>query len=184
MFVPVVFATGNSGCRARPAASLLVLVCAMLGSLGLPGIARASSGTSGLDPEERAMCQQINGYRAAKGLAPLKVAAKLTKAAKWLSLNMATNDYFDHADSLGRSTVTRLRSFGNRDRITGENIAGGMAGATATFTQWKNDPPHRAGMLRAQFKVIGIGRAYSADSMLGWYWTTTFGTTTAGAVAC
>jgi len=59
-----------------------------------------------------------------------------------------------------------------------------MARATATFDQWRNDPPHRAGMLRAKFKVIGIGRAYGADSMLGWYWTTTFATATRGAVAC
>ena len=47
-----------------------------------------------------------------------------------------------------------------------------------------NDPAHRAGMLRAKFRVIGIGRAYSADSMLGWYWTTTFGTANDRAVAC
>jgi len=184
MSVPVVLSTGDSRCRTRPIASLFVLVLAVLGSMSLPGIARAASGAPGLDPEERAMCQQINSYRAAKGLGALKFSAKLTKAAKWMSLNMATNDYFDHADSLGRNTFARLRSFGNRDRTTGENIAAGMAGATATFDQWRNDPPHRAGMLRARFKVIGIGRAYRADSMLGWYWTTTFGTATGGAVAC
>lgn len=184
MSVPVVFATGNSGCRTRPVASLFVLVLAMLGSMGLPGVARAAAAASTLAPEERAMCQQIDSYRATRGLSALKVSPKLTKAAKWMSLDMATNDYFDHADSLGRDTVARLRSFGNRDRTAGENIAAGMAGATATFNQWKNDPPHRAGMLRAGFKVIGIGRTYSADSMLGWYWSTTFGTTASGAVAC
>jgi uncharacterized protein YkwD len=184
MSVPVAFATGNTTCRTHPVATVLVFILALLSSFALPGIAHAASGASTLDPEERAMCQQINSYRAAKGLSPLKVSVKLTKAAKWMSRNMATNDYFDHADSLGRDTFARLRSFGNRDRTAGENIAGGMADATATFNQWKNDAAHRAGMLRAQFKVIGIGRAYSADSMLGWYWTTTFGTATAGAVAC
>jgi uncharacterized protein YkwD len=184
MSVPVDFATGDTRCRARPVASLFVLVLTVLGSMVLPAIARAASAASTLDPEERAMCQQINSYREAKGLGALKVSPKLTKAAKWMSLNMATNDYFDHADSLGRDTFARLRSFGVRDVTEGENLAGGMAAAAATFAQWRNDPPHRAGMLRPKYKTIGIGRAYSADSMLGWYWTTTFGTATAGAVAC
>jgi len=182
--VPVVFATGDARRRTRLVTSLFVLGLTVLGSMGVPGIAHAAPAAPALGPEERAMCQQINSYRAAKGLGALKVSPKLTKAAKWMSVNMATNDYFDHADSLGRSTLARLRSFGNRDRTAGENIAAGMSGATATFNQWKNDPPHRAGMLRAKFKVIGIGRAYNADSMLGWYWTTTFGTATGGAVAC
>jgi uncharacterized protein YkwD len=151
--------------------------------MALPGIARAA-GSAALDPEESAMCQQINSYRAAKGLRALKVSVNLTKAAKWMSLNMATNDYLDHADSLGRNTFARIRSFGYRDAITGENLAAGMAGARATFNQWKNEAAHRAGMLRAKFKVIGIGRAYSADSMMGWYWTTTFGATNDRGVAC
>ena len=130
------------------------------------------------------MCQQINSYRVAKGLRALQVSPKLTQAANWMSLNMASNDYIGHADSLGRDTFARFRSFGIRDAAAGENLAAGMAGARATFNQWRNDPPHRAGMLRAKFKVIGIGRAYSADSMLGWYWTTTFGTTNDRGVAC
>ena len=182
--MPVVFATGNLRCRTHPIATVFVFLFAMLSSMGLPGIAGAASGAPGLDPEELAMCQQINSYRAAKGMGPLKVSAKLTKAAKWMSLNMATNDYFDHSDSLGRNTFARIRSFGYRDAITGENLAAGLSGAKATFDQWKNDAAHRAGMLRAKFKVIGIGRAYSANSMMGWYWTTTFGATNDHGVAC
>lgn len=182
--MPVVVAMGNPRCCTRRVASLCAFVLAMLGSLGLPAVSSAAPGVASLAPEERAMCQQINSYRSARGLRPLKVSAKLTKAAKWMSRNMATNDYLDHFDSLGRTTLARLRSFGYRDATTGENIAGGMAGARATFNQWRNDAPHRAGMLRAKFKVIGIGRAYSADSMLGWYWTTTFGATNDGGVAC
>jgi uncharacterized protein YkwD len=184
MHVPLVIATGDPSRCARPVAHVLLFIVALLCAMGVVGADRAAAAGPTLDPEERAMCQQINSYRAAKGLGALKVSVKLTKAAKWMSLNMATNDYFDHADSLGRNTFARLRSFGVRDLTAGENLAAGMAGASATFNQWRNDAPHRAGMLRAKFKVIGIGRAYSADSMLGWYWTTTFGSATAGAVAC
>ena len=182
--MPVVVATGDQSRRTCPVARVLVFIVALSSAIGLAGVARAAAAAPALDPEERAMCQQINSYRAAKGLGALKVSAKLTKAAKWMSLNMATNDYFDHADSLGRGTVARLRSFGVRDTTAGENLAAGMSGARATFNQWRTDAPHRAGMLRAKFKVIGIGRAYGADSTLGWYWTTTFATATRGAVAC
>lgn len=180
-----VVATGNARCRSHPPTTVIVLVVALLSCLGLPGKAQAApSGAAALDPEERAMCRQINSYRTARGLGALKLSVKLTKAAKWMSRNMAANDYFDHADSLGRETFARLRSFGVRDATAGENLAAGMAGATATFNQWRSDPAHRAGMLRAKFRVIGIGRAYGADSTLGWYWTTTFATATRGAVAC
>lgn len=182
--MPVVSATGNLRCRTHPVAAVFVFIVAMLGTIGLPGVAHAAPAAPTLDPEERAMCQQINSYRAAKGLRPLKVSVKLTKAAKWMSRNMARNDYLDHSDSLGRDTFARIRSFGYRAMTAGENLAAGLSGARATFNQWKRDAPHRAGMLRSKFKVIGIGRAYSADSMLGWYWTTTFGAKNDRAVSC
>ena len=54
---------------------------------------------------------------------------------------MATNDYFDHADSLGRDTFARIRSFGYRDATMGENLAAGMPAATATFNQWTQRRP-------------------------------------------
>jgi uncharacterized protein YkwD len=167
----------NACLRAILALGLTCLACA-------PTASRAAAATPALDPEERALCKLINQFRAQSGVAPLRVSPALTKAASWLSADMAANDVFDHVDSRGRDFSTRMRSFGFRGPTMGENIAGGDEGAIATFKHLKASSPHRANMLRAKFKVLGIGRAYQADTMLTWYWTTTFGAPDDRGVAC
>ncbi len=159
---------------------LLALVCA----LALPSAALAATPTPTLDAEETAFCQQINSYRAQNGVAPLKVSIALTNAADWLSTDMAASNYFSHTDSLGRAFYTRLGSFGYVASYLGENIAAGTAGASATFNLWRNSAGHNQNMLNANYKVIGIGRAYGAHATYGWYWTTDFGSTTDATIAC
>lgn len=130
-----------------------------------------------LDAEEQALCHAINTFRAEHGRAPLKVSVALVRASEWMSNDMARNDNFDHTDTHGRDFATRLNAFGYTKPTKGENIAGGEPTGSATVTQWKNSPPHRANMLNPKFKVMGVGRAHNADSMLGWYWTADFGGT-------
>ncbi|HWQ33473.1 MAG TPA: CAP domain-containing protein, partial [Blastocatellia bacterium] len=70
----------------------------------------------------------------------------------------------------------RMVAFGyNYNTWWAENIAAGYATAYYTFIQWKNSPPHNSNMLSPNVKVIGVGRAYSANSTYGYYWTTDFG---------
>ena|SRR5436190_5744064 len=156
--------------RARHAAALAAALC-----LFLPGAGHAAGGNPVLDPEEKALCAQVNTYRAEHGLAPLKVSVSLTKASKWLSADMASHNYLAHTDSLGRTYTRRISAFGYRGSLRSENVAGGSAGAAATLEQWKRSAPHRRNLLRPGLRVIGIGRSYAAASKLGWYWTTAFG---------
>jgi uncharacterized protein YkwD len=172
------------GARRRLPAGCVAIGLALAGCLGASAAAFAATGDPVLDPQEQAVCTQINAFRASHGLPALKVSAALTRAAKWMSQDMAAHDFFDHVDSRGRDSFPRIRSFGFRNATMGENLAAGHADAAATFSQWKNEPAHRRGMLQPGFRVIGIGRAYSADTMLGWYWTTTFGAGRDRAVAC
>ncbi|MEA2192107.1 MAG: hypothetical protein QOI73_2228 [Solirubrobacteraceae bacterium] len=125
--------------------------------------------------EEKALCHLINAYRQQHGRAPLKVGVALSRAATWMSNDMAHNDNFDHTDTHGREAEERLKAFGYGGPTSGENIAGGSATAAETMQQWKNSPPHRANLLRTKFKAVGIARSHDADSMLGWYWTADFG---------
>lgn len=137
------------------------------------------------DSEERAFCKTINTYRAQNGLPALKLSVSLTKAAKRMALDMASNDNLDHTDSLGRSFSRRISAFGYTGAKRGENIAGGTNGsAAAMFSMWKSSSAHRKNMLSASYKVIGIGRAYKANTMLGWYWTTDFGGTVDRTIPC
>jgi hypothetical protein len=129
----------------------------------------------GLDAEERIFLQRINDYRVTNGLAPLQVSVALTKASDFHSQDMATKNYFSHDSQDGTSWSARIKRYYNYPTYLAENIAAGNAGGDATFTQWKNSPGHDANMKGANFRVIGIGRAYSATSSYKWYWTTNFG---------
>jgi uncharacterized protein YkwD len=102
-----------------------------------------------------------------------------------MSTDLATKNYFDHTDSLGRTFSTRLGAFGyTYNTSKGENIAAGNATAAGTFAQWKGSAGHRTNMLNAAYTVIGIGRAYSAASTYKWYWTTDFGGYTDRTIPC
>jgi len=141
----------------------------------IPAAASAAPPVPVLDPEELALCRQINDYRAQRGVAPLRVSAARTRAASWHSSDMARHDYFDHTDSRGRSFSMRTRAFRLAGASHAENIAAGASSAAGTLEQWRNSPGHRRNMLSARYKVVGIGRARNAASTFGWYWTTTFG---------
>ena len=144
-----------------------------------------SSASVVLDPEEQAFCTQINQYRAAHGVAPLRVSVSLANAADWMSNDMATKNYFAHTDSLGRTFSTRLKAFGYTFNTTrGENLAAGNATAAGAFAQWKASAGHNTNMLSSSYKVIGIARAYSATARYKWYWTTDFGGYVDQSVAC
>jgi uncharacterized protein YkwD len=140
-----------------------------------PNLSPTLDGDEALDAEEQAFLGLINTYRAQNGLGPLAVSPAMTRAAAWMSADMASKNYFSHTDSLGRSAFVRLAAFGYAASTMAENVAAGNAGAQATFNQWKASPGHNANMLHAGVSAIGIGRAYDASSSFGWYWTTDFG---------
>ena len=157
----------------------LVLLCCF----AIPASALAADPVP--DPEERAFCKTINTYRAQNGLPALKLSVNLTKASKWMATDMARIDNLDHTDSLGRTFSRRISAFGYTGSTRGENIAGGTNGsAAAMFSMWKSSSVHRKNMLSASYKVIGIGRAYKPNTMLGWYWTTNFGGTVDRTIPC
>lgn len=161
--------------RAIPALLLLFV-------FATPGL-RAQ--TSTLDSEQAAFVTLINNFRAQNGAGPLQVSVALQNASQWMSADMAAKNYFSHTDSLGRTPFARMQSFGYPYSPNGENVAAGYADAQNAFNQWLNacDPDstgkctyaHRLNMLNPNFRVLGVGRAYNANSTYRWYWTTDFG---------
>jgi uncharacterized protein YkwD len=134
-----------------------------------------TGGTTTEDAECQAFVVLLNNLRAQNGLAALTDSPILDESSQWMSTDMANNNYFDHTDSLGRDPFTRMTAFGYDSNDEGENIAAGNSDAEDTYTQWVNSPPHLANMLDSDYTQIGCGRAYSASSTYGWYWTTDFG---------
>ncbi len=153
---------------------------AFLGPLAVAAIALILAGSprpaAALDSEETAVLDLINQYRSANGLGTVSLNGALNNAARWMSDDMANNNYFSHTDSLGRDPFVRLGDFGyTYNTWKGENLAAGIDSAQEAFDLWKGSPGHNANMLNPNFKVIGIARAYSASSTFGWYWSTDFG---------
>jgi hypothetical protein len=59
--------------------------------------------------------------------------------------------------------------------LWGEVIRGGSETPEGAFEAWRNSPGHNAVMLTDDFVVAGVGKAYSSQSLYGWFWTVDFG---------
>jgi len=104
--------TAVRGARMRLVAATLACAtaCGLAASLPAPATAAAP----GLDAEEQALRTQINALRAEHGLRALRISAPLTRAADWMSLDMASYNYFDH-----RQPRPPLRTAHPRVRLPG-----------------------------------------------------------------
>ncbi|HJX61935.1 MAG TPA: CAP domain-containing protein [Dehalococcoidia bacterium] len=129
-----------------------------------------------LTDDEAALLSFINGYRVENGLSPLGVSPTLTAAARWMSEDMAANNYLGHIDSLGRGPSERMAAFGYTEGyMRGEIARGGSSTPEGAFEAWRNSPGHNAVMLTSGFTVAGVGKAVDLESYYGWYWTVDFG---------
>ena len=107
-----------------------------------------------LNGAERSLLDEMNRVRGAHGLVPLRVDATLQRAARAHTVEMLRRQYFGH-DSPG----ARLRAFGARGPIFGENLGWGVGAygrARLIVRQWLASPPHRANLLRRGFRRVGL----------------------------
>jgi uncharacterized protein YkwD len=103
-----------------------------------------------------ALVSAINGARAANGLPPLQVDARLSTAARGQSSYLASAGVLDHTGPDGASLSTRLAREGFHGHMVGENLAAGM-GPAATVSAWLASPGHRMNLLEPQFHRLGVG---------------------------
>jgi uncharacterized protein YkwD len=102
----------------------------------------------------------LNVQRAKHRLRPLRENHKLDRAASGHSHSMVRNHYFDHGDFAGR-----IRNAGYHGYTLGENIAWGSLGYStpkSIVNLWMHSAGHRANILRASFRDVGIGIADGA----------------------
>jgi hypothetical protein len=123
-----------------------------------------------INSEEQAFLGLINDYRAQNGAPALQISTGLSRMSSWHATDMATKNYFDHTDSLGRSFGTRLSQCDASGGSAGENIAAGYQTAQDVFNGWKNSPGHNANMLNPAYRFIGIARVTGGS--YGVYWVT------------
>jgi uncharacterized protein YkwD len=126
----------------------------------------------------------INAQRSAHGLRPLRLDARLSRASRRHSRDMAANRYFAHESRNGARFSARIARTGwmsgRSHWSVGENLAWGsgtLATPRAIVSAWMHSPGHRANILNASFHVIGVGTALHAPvaASSGATYTTDFG---------
>src|SRR5438093_11201947 len=159
--------------RFSPAALASLLAFVLLLGLGIPQLAEGAS----LDSVEQDLVARINSFRVARSLPTLTVSDTLTSAAKWMSIDMGSRNYFAHMSLDGRSPTQRMADAGYPafGTWTGEDLAAGFTTTADVLNGWINSPAHYAVLVNPQYHAIGVGRGYAAGSTYGWYWTADFG---------
>src|SRR5207247_6306735 len=155
-----------------------VALASVLGVVGLFGVLTPSvADGASLDSTELDLLGRVNEFRAARGLPTLAISDTLTAAAKWMSADMAVNDYFAHTSQDGRSPTQRMADAGYPAFATwtGEDLAAGYTTTADVLNGWINSPAHYAVLVNPQYHAIGVGRGYATGSTYGWYWTADFG---------
>ena len=177
--------------RNRIVASLVTLFALLAGSAALAPAASARV-CAGADAAPKGKARSavlclLNQERRANGLRPLRSDGRLRRAAKRHASHMARADFFDHTTPQGTSMTDRVRragyTRGARRWSIGENIAwgvGGLATPRQIVAAWMRSPGHRANILNAGFREIGIGIASGAPVRVhasggGATYTTDFG---------
>jgi uncharacterized protein YkwD len=119
---------------------------------------------------EQGVLANINSFRGDHGLAPLRLSAKLTAAARSHSTEMAQRGYFSHDSANGSSFDRRISLYyplkGARYWSVGENLlwSSPSVDSTGALTMWVNSPEHRKILLTARWREVGLSAVHVATA--------------------
>ena len=127
-----------------------------------PGAEAEAQALSAAQLESSLTCL-INKRRAKAGLRPVRSSARLREAALSHSRDMVRRGYFKHTSPSGQTFVDRIIATGYTRRarrwLLGENLIWGRdrrSTPRAMVNEWLDSRPHRANLLRARFREIGV----------------------------
>jgi uncharacterized protein YkwD len=135
--------------------------------------AEALPGQAALEDLRRATLCLLNAERRARGLARLQAQPALERVAATYARQMVRQRFFDHTSPVGSTMLARIRSTRYLSDVVswsvGENLAWGsgpLATPRATVRAWMQSADHRANLLDAHFRDVGIGVAEGAPEQL------------------
>lgn len=150
-------------------AALLAAVMAVSAATAAPTASRAA-GVTRIASLETDVLAQLNAIRVEHGLVPLKLAAKLSNAASQHSVEMGEVGYFKHESADGSAFWKRVERFypskGTRYWAVGENLlwASPDVDGPGALKLWMASPEHRANILTAKWREIGISAVQVAGA--------------------
>ncbi len=144
------------------------ILVAVLLALVLPAAAVATTTSVQLTKDEQLLVTLVNQQRAKAGLKPVTVRTKLVAAARGHAVEMATKKYFAHNSYNGEHFDARIMRYGySMSGYTywrsGEDIywgAGLFSSPVAVVNAWMASAAHRAVILGANFRDVGVGTGF------------------------
>jgi uncharacterized protein YkwD len=130
------------------------------GESGHSGVAGLHSGTSAAQAMEAPVVALFNQQRAAHGLKPFTVDARLRQAAQAHSIDMLQHGYFAHDDARG-TWDARIRRYVTRSEV-GEILSfgsGEYATPAGMVQSWMQSTEHRTIILTPELCRVGFGVA-------------------------
>jgi len=152
----------------RRAVCLVVLAGTAVTLLGTAASADVSARATSEQTLEAGVLGHINALRRSNGLTALRLSPALSSAARQHSFEMASRGYFAHASANGSRFDRRIARYypmgGRRYWSVGENLLWSSpdVDASRALTMWLNSPEHRANLLTARWREIGLSAVHSA----------------------
>ena len=158
----------------------LAIIClpliTALSALVVPAaLSPASAAAASPTKAEARIIAEVNRVRANRGLAKVRYRSSLITAARAHTRELCDRELLSHTSKCGWSVGQRVRHFGYTTTdctywTVGEDLARAEAGtsaarARAIVRRWMRSPAHRAVLLTARMRDIGVGVRVGADGM-------------------
>jgi len=160
---------------------LLALGCSLCVLTAAPAYAQRPVGCP--DEIESEIVDLLNAERARLGLAPVTIDVRLVEAARGHSEDMATYDFFSHSGSDGSDFSARITAAGYAWRAVGEIISAGYSTPADVVASWMGSTPHRATLLSAAYRHVGVGASYDVRTTFRLYYTADLGDSANGVLS-
>ncbi|MCW2964737.1 MAG: SCP-like extracellular [Actinomycetia bacterium] len=148
---------------------IAVALVALLGALAAP---TAHSGKVAnrvaLSSLDSGILSDLNKIRRQHGLQPVKISARLTASAAQHTKEMGADGYFEHSSHDGTSFWKRIDRWYAQNGFSywsvGENLLWSSPDVDpgGAMQLWMNSPEHRANILTARWREIGISAVHFA----------------------
>lgn len=135
-----------------------------------PALSAPSRHGVALSSLEQGVLTDINAFRAAHHLAPLRLSAPLTAAARSHSLQMEADGYFAHNSFDGTAFWKRIQGFypSSRSRYwsVGENLLWSSPDVDPqkALAMWEASPEHLRNMLDPNWREIGVSAVHAPQA--------------------
>jgi uncharacterized protein YkwD len=118
-----------------------------------------SRSSAAFTTRDSALVAAMNAARAAHGLPALRVDVRLSRAARFHSVDMLRRHYFAHGNFAGRMWQFRCRG-----RLFAENLdwRSGIASANEAVADWLGSPMHRENLLDPTLRRVGVATPVGA----------------------